>query len=83
MNGCKLVLKRIFCLFIIFSFILFGISQNRIVIEGKSRSSKRMDYKIPFKKGKQKRLPIFILTWQNIIGKVGGRRKINGVMTRK
>ena len=61
MNGCKLVLKRIFCLFIIFSFILFGISQNRIVIEGKSRSSKRMDYKNTIQKREAKEIANFHL----------------------
>ncbi len=61
MKGCKLVLKRIFCLFIIFSFILFGISQNGIVVQGKSHPSKRMNYKNAILKSEAKEIAKFHL----------------------
>lgn len=61
MHEMKLAFKRFFSCLIIFSFILFGISQNSVEIQGKNYSSKRWDYKTSIKRDEAKEIAGFHL----------------------
>lgn len=71
MERIRIVLKRIFCLILIISFVLFGISQNSVVIQGKRNPSKRMDYKSSIKKSEAREIANFHLEMaeENMEGK--------------
>lgn len=56
MKGIQNATKRVFCLFMIFAFILFGISQNSVICLGKPDESKKMDYKNLIKKSEAKEI---------------------------
>lgn len=61
MKEIQNAVKRVFCLFIIFAFILFGISQNSVICVGKPNASRRMDYKNSIKKSEAKEIANFHL----------------------